>query len=562
LDIEDLQIILSKGENKYTEFKSAYNKIPLSFYETVSSFSNTDGGTIFLGINDDCNIEGVQPELIRKFKNDIISNLNSPDCINPSVYVEPYIINHPNGNIMVIQIPASSQVHKYANRIFIRQFESDIDITDDQNKVTELYINKSNYFTESNIYPSLSINDFDNKLFEKARDIIRGNKSDHPWLRIKNEEMLKESTLWRKDFKNGQEGFTLAAVLIFGKDLTIQSILPAYKIEAMVRINNIDRWDDRINPPLRTNLIDTYIILKEFISKHLPDKFYLEGDKRIDLRDKIFREVIGNIIVHREYTSSLSTEIIIYKNKVLLTNPNKAHFHGPIDLNNFNPYPKNPNIRKFFSAFGWTDEIGSGIRNTTKYLPLYAKDTIPVFIEEDIFKTEIPLETNSFIEFKGKIFQWLEIDENFSQHLEKGLNKININLDLINLSWDNIISKLVSTWLEKSTNHRELNLLKEQYINNEHKKNVPSMYQKSIKLLPKKLYYLIEILFLCAEPISLGKMMICLNYKNKKTFRENYLYPLEKIQFVEKTDPEKLNNPEQKYRLTEKGKLFLGGNDY
>ena len=88
------------------------------------------------------------------------------------------------------------------------------------------------------------------------------------------------------------------------------------------------------------------------------------------------------------------------------------------------------------------------------------------------------------------------------------------------------------------------------------------MYQKSIKLLPKKLYYLIEILFLCAEPISLGKMMICLNYKNKKTFRENYLYPLEKIQFVEKTDPEKLNNPEQKYRLTEKGKLFLGGNNY
>lgn len=50
----------------------------------------------------------------------------------------------------------------------------------------------------------------------------------------------------------GQEGLTLAVALIFGKDTTIESILPGYKVEAMVRIKENDRWDDRINPPLRT----------------------------------------------------------------------------------------------------------------------------------------------------------------------------------------------------------------------------------------------------------------------------------------------------------------------
>ena len=36
-------------------------------------------------------------------------------------------------------------------------------------------------------------------------------------------------------------------------------------------------------PPLRTNLIDTYLELKAFINKHLPEKFYMEGDQRVDL---------------------------------------------------------------------------------------------------------------------------------------------------------------------------------------------------------------------------------------------------------------------------------------
>ncbi|HUP13317.1 MAG TPA: hypothetical protein VM187_13920 [Niastella sp.] len=118
------------------------------------------------------------------------------------------------------------------------------------------------------------------------------------------------------------------------------------------------------------------------MNNHLPERFYMEEHQRIDLRDKIFREVIGNAIVHREYTSALSTNLIISATAVTITNPNKALFHGPIDPNGFNPFPKNPNIRKFFTAFGWTDEIGSGIRNTRKYLPLYSGGASPVFLEK------------------------------------------------------------------------------------------------------------------------------------------------------------------------------------
>jgi ATP-dependent DNA helicase RecG len=557
----DIDKILSQGEGLKVEFKSASNSIPGSFYETVVSFSNTDGGSIYLGINDNGIVEGVNPALSAKLQKDIVSALNSIDCINPPVYVQPVSISHPDGLIIAVQIPSSSQVHDHKGIIYIREFESDIDITDNQSKVSDLYLQKRTYFTESQIYPALAMSDLDTDLFQKARDIIRGNRSDHPWVRTGDEQMLRESVLLRKDFQTGAEGLTLAAALIFGKDSTIQSLLPAYKVEAMVRRENKDRWDDRIDPPLRTNLIDTYLKLKEFVFKHLPEKFFTEDGQRVDLRDRIFREVVGNLIVHREYTSALSSELIIYENEVVTTNPNRALFHGPLDLNSFNPYPKNPNIRKFFNSFGWTDEIGSGVRNTAKYLPFYVSGASPVFIENNIFKSVIPTVSVQPYVFADNIIKWLELDENILIHLDKGLRNFSLNPSLAFKEWNDVLLYLVPTWNQKGTNLAELDWPKKQVLNANAIKKVPTWEEKSADLLHKKVRYIISILFICCEAASLDLIMKTLNYKNRKTFRDNYLTPLEQTQLLIKTNPENPNDPEQKYVITEAGKLFLGGID-
>jgi ATP-dependent DNA helicase RecG len=64
-----------------------------------------------------------------------------------------------------------------------------------------------------------------------------------------------------------------------------------------------------------------------------------------------------------------------------------------IDPANFSPYPKNPVIAKFFKEIGRVDELGSGVRNTFKYCGRYTPGTKPEFIEDDIFRTIIPLNT-------------------------------------------------------------------------------------------------------------------------------------------------------------------------
>ena len=124
------------------------------------------------------------------------------------------------------------------------------------------------------------------------------------------------------------------------------------------------------------------------------DNFYLEGDRRISLRDKIFREVVSNLLIHREFANPFPAKLIIEKDKVFTENSNKPHGNGIIDPENFSPFPKNPTIAKLFKEIGLVDELGSGVRNIYKYNTIYS-GAEPVFLEGDVFKTIIPLTTQA-----------------------------------------------------------------------------------------------------------------------------------------------------------------------
>lgn len=123
----------------------------------------------------------------------------------------------------------------------------------------------------------------------------------------------------------------------------------------------------------------------EFIEKDLNDKFYLEGTQRISIRNKLFREVCANLLIHREFYSAYPAKLIIENDKVYTENANKPNGFGIIDAKSFSLYPKNPAIAKFFREIGLADELGSGVKNVTKYLKIYSGGE-PEFIEEDIFK--------------------------------------------------------------------------------------------------------------------------------------------------------------------------------
>lgn len=64
---------------------------------------------------------------------------------------------------------------------------------------------------------------------------------------MSNEDLLKSAGLYKRDVQTGKSGYTLAAILLLGKDEVVLSSLPHHKTDAIVRVENTDRYDIRVN---------------------------------------------------------------------------------------------------------------------------------------------------------------------------------------------------------------------------------------------------------------------------------------------------------------------------
>ena len=255
-----------------------------------------------------------------------------------------------------------------------------------------MFIRKQGIFTELRIYPYLKKEDLRLDLLDKVRLLAINNAGgNHPWKEMDDETLLKSAGLYTMDYDYGKLGLNLAAALLLGRDEVIHSICPTYRTDALLRRENVDRYDDR--DIVETNLIDSYERLFAFAQKHLPDKFFVEDSFRKSLRNIIVREMISNTLMHREFTSSFQAQFIIERNRMLVKNANRSPAQKIITPENLEPKPKNPTVASFFRNIGYADQLGSGARKMFKYGKLYS-GAEPEFIEDDVFRIIQPLNEN------------------------------------------------------------------------------------------------------------------------------------------------------------------------
>jgi len=390
-----LQKIIQDGESISVEFKKCTTGLNSSVFETVCSFLNRTGGHLILGIVDNGNVVGIEENSIDSVIKNFINTVNNPEMLNPTFYFSPEIFTIEEKSIIYAYIPESSQVHRYKGKIYDRVNDADNDITNNHYLINNIYLRKNKEFTENEVLPFLEIADLNNDTFKKARRLAGVWDNSHPWLMMDDEEMLHSCGLWRKDSQTGKEGYTLAAALLFGKENTILSCCPAYKTDAIYRNMSYRRFlhpyptdpDVRYNDrdDIRVNLIEAYQRLMIFINRNLPDKFHIEGIQRIDLRDKIFREMAANMLIHREYSHYFPAKFLIFSDRVITENWTKPSGQNPVTLETLETHPKNPMIARVFKELGWVEELGSGRKNIMKYAPHYHQDYRIEIINEEKF---------------------------------------------------------------------------------------------------------------------------------------------------------------------------------
>ena len=382
MTLEELRLRLDQGEGVSLEFKRCGSKPEKDVFETICSFANRQGGDIFLGINDDGSIAGIDKDRIVEIQRNIVNVVNNQNVFNVAPAVEVESVDYGEAAVLRIWVPFGPSVYRFKGEVYDRVGDVDVRLKSDA-QISGLYIRKQDYFSERKVYPFLRMDDLRDDLFPRIRLLAESRRTGHPWLGLSNEELLKSAGLYIHDPETGMEGFTRAAALLVGTDEAIASVCPAYRTDAVVRIQDKDRYDDRLT--VKTNLIDAYDQLLEFMQKHLPDRFYLEGVQNVSIRDVICRELVANSLMHREYSSTLPAQIFIEGDGVRTVNASRSVFSGKITLDSFSPRPKNPLIEGFFAQIGRAEELGSGTRILFKYAPIYSGSE-PVLEEGDVFQ--------------------------------------------------------------------------------------------------------------------------------------------------------------------------------
>ena len=229
MSLERILRLLIQKENIRLEFKEAASALPGNLFETVCAMLNRDGGDILLGVRDDGHILGVSETSALQMTKDLVNLSNNPQKLDPPFILFPLIVQIEGKTLIHIQLPSSSQVHKTANICYDRSEDGDFRVTR-PHQIAEIVNRKRNHYTESTVYPALKFDHFKPELFQKVRNLIRSNRADHPWLELSDVELLEKAGLRRHDLFSGNEGYTLAAALLFGRDEVIQSVLLITKL--------------------------------------------------------------------------------------------------------------------------------------------------------------------------------------------------------------------------------------------------------------------------------------------------------------------------------------------
>ncbi|PWD97743.1 ATP-binding protein [Marinilabilia rubra] len=112
----------------------------------------------------------------------------------------------------------------------------------------------------------------------------------------------------------------------------------------------------------------------DFVKKHINKEIIIteapRNTQKWQYPLEAIREIIINMVVHRDYRSSSDSIVKIFDNKIEFYNPGKLPDSITIDdliANNYKSTPRNKLIADFCKSIGIIEKYGSGIQRVIRY---------------------------------------------------------------------------------------------------------------------------------------------------------------------------------------------------
>ena len=381
LNFEDyLDSLLNSVESDDLEFKSAAGGFPGSFWDTYSAFANSEGGVIVLGVIEKKGkfyIDNLSDEQIEKYTKDFWNNVNNRATVSCNLLkTEDVVVEDYKGHkLMLFFIPRASREQRPVyrtsqpyNGTFKRNHEGDYKCTEREVQRMFSDANVSNP-ADSRILRNYSLDDLDMESIAQYRQLFKLAKPDHPWSVLSDFEFLKKIGAYRTDRGTKEEGFTMAGVLMFGKEdaITDNECCPDFFPDYQEKLSDNPeiRWTNRICPDgtWEANLFQFYLRVLPRLSAVLPKPFILEGNIRRDETPAhvAVREALVNLCIHTDYSENATMVVRLYSNKIVFTNPgtllvSKMQYYGESAS-----VCRNKTLQKMFMLIGSAEKAGSGV---------------------------------------------------------------------------------------------------------------------------------------------------------------------------------------------------------
>ena len=367
-----LKKILIDGEGECVEFKVQYTQKNIG--KAISSFANTEGGKIIIGVSDKGEAVGIEdPDEVTSQVKDLANGCDPP--------VQIQVIPGPIDNgktLLVVEVSKnpSEHPHSYKSVAYERVGKTNKPLN---SAGRTSWMRKRSSFDKDLCRKFKYDEHFDKekvlKVFKKedyASHLMKtgwGNNWGNDWggsgKKYATDLMVGTGAAVRT---NGNVVFLNVGVLFFAKDLSV--FYPHASIHCF-RFGGLDEAGKIVaKKQFNEDLLSDVEKAMAFLKEHLNTEYRLPHDDMrrkeiLEIPHEALREAVVNAVTHRNYHElGVHTTIKVFDNRVEISNPcidKKKDINSEIDSKRINPL-----VADFMHRAGYVEKAGTGLKKIEK----------------------------------------------------------------------------------------------------------------------------------------------------------------------------------------------------
>lgn len=342
--------LIKQGEGQTVEFKTSFQK---EVIVSVVAFANAKGGKIFIGVNDNADIVGIEAhqESVQNWINQI--KLSTSPSVMPDIHIDTV----EEKKVVIVDVKEYPiKPISYKNRYYVRRLNSNhlMSMEEIANEYLKTKNSSWDYYVDSaQDFNDLSLDKI-NTFIHRIEKHFTKSFGDNPMQILHKYGLVRDNKI------------TFGAYLLFVKGFCLISGVQAGRFKTPSDII------DTIS--LNTDLLTEVDELMIFVRKHLMVEYIITGnperEERYDYPLDAIREIILNMIVHRDYRDSSDSVIKIFDDKIEFFNPGELYDGLTIEQlksNHYESKTRNKLIALMFKECGLIEKYGSGISRIKKF---------------------------------------------------------------------------------------------------------------------------------------------------------------------------------------------------